>query len=89
MVSLAVTDSSGDVRRQITDQEAAAEVTYSFESSGYEGGRYTVALRGSDWATAAAWNPDVCPNHVFLTTLGGDGDRPTVTAEASCDVAKQ
>ena len=82
-VTVTVTDGDGERRVDTTDT-VPASVSRPFESSGYEGGQYTIRVRGPDWATSSVWQPGTCRDYEFLTRLESNDGTPMVTAESSC-----
>lgn len=88
VVSATVADPDGEVLERVTDERVSANVGTTFESTGYGSGPYTVRVRGESWATSGLWDPGVCSDYAFTTTLEEADGRPAVTATAACTTSE-
>lgn len=83
-VTVRVTDGDGGLYEEFVDETVPADVSRAYGVSAPADGRYGITVQGADWATGGTWDPAVCPEYRFVTTLDRDGERPSVTAESDC-----
>jgi len=83
-VTVTVTGPDGELRAEYTDREIPSGVSESFEPSGLDAGEHRLRVTGEEWETSSDYDPDRCREYVFVTTLEGTPDDPSVTSESDC-----